>query len=442
MRASLLFTSLFVLSCSSGTPPPADLKDAGTNTGNDGGAQAGGPEFEFELVVGSNSSSNFGDNLRLAVTGDGRPAAAYGYVASGSAEREIHVAEQAADGTWTDERAVIPGANAPSGGDLVGLGFGYVDGVPYLTYIGGDDDMLPTTPFPTDLMLASKQGGAWSERTLVDTSGEAVGDCPGTQNYCNFGAVVGTHSALAVKPGGGGFAVVYRDTHNGFARDDYARSDTEVYAEGGPFTNSNVDAVRGTGAYADIAWLPDGNLVVAYDLEEPDPNVDRLGVWAAAYDGAAWTRTRITPSQTSARVSLAVDPDGVVWLAFYAADTSDLVVASSSDSGQTWTSEMVDSAGRTGLYPSLTIDAEGRPVVAYTYCGPQSESDCPQSLTPKSVVRLARREGTEWKIYLADDGEGNGYVGTFNSIALLPDGKLGIAFQHSRDKDVIFLREQ
>jgi hypothetical protein len=303
-------------------------------------------------------------------------------------------------------------------------------------YIGGDDDMRPTSPFPTDLMLATKTGASWSERTLVDTSGEAVDDCPGTQNYCNFGGVVGTHASLEARSGG--FAVVYRDTHNGFALDDYLRSDTEVYAEGGPFTNSNVDPVRGTGAFGDVAWMPDGNLVVAYNLEANDPNEDRLGVWAAIYDGAAWQRTRVSPSQTASRVSLGVDPSGVIWLAYYHADESALHVASSSD-GLSWNDEAVDVAGFTGIHPSLAIDGDGRPVVAYTDCG--SRSGCPGVLNEQSVVMLARREGAEWKIYLADDGEGNGYVGLFNSIAIQPDGKIGIAFQHAREKDVIFLRE-
>jgi hypothetical protein len=431
-RTSLLL--VLVLGCPEGSTPPAGFPDA-TTADRDGGVDPGGPKFDFEVVAGSNSEAIHGDDAVLALTGDGRPAIAYGFYSTTSGVRELRVAERMNDGTWSNELAIVPGANAPSGGDTVGLGFGYVGGVPHLVYIGGDDDMRPTSPYPTDLMLATKQGGSWSERTLVDTSGEAVGVCPGTQDYCNFGGVVGTHASLAPKPGGGGFAVVYRDTHNSFGRDDLARSDTEVYAEGGPFTNSNVDPVRGSGEFGDIAWLPNGNLVVAYNLAEQAGR----GVWAAIYGGAAWTLTRVSESGTVGRVSLGVDPAGTIWLAFYDADASDLIVASSSD-GIAWSSETVDGTASTGLHPSLAIDAEGRPVVAYTDCG--SDGDCPGSLNENSVVRLARKEGAEWKIYLADDGEGNGNVGLFNSIAILPDGKIGIAYQHARNKDLIFLREQ
>jgi hypothetical protein len=429
---------LFVFACSDGPPDPADLKDGGMN-GNDGSVGPGGPEFMFEVAAGTGTEALIGDNAVMALRPDGRPGIAYGYVAAGSATREIHLAERAADGTWSTERVVIPGMNAPSGGDLVGLGFDYVDGVPHVAYVGGDDDMLPTTPFPTDLMLSTRQGTSWSERLLVDNSAEAMADCPGTQNYCNFGVAVGTHAALAAKPGG--FAVVYRDTHNAFARDDFARSDTEVYAEGGPFTNSNVDDVRGAGAYGDVAWLPNGNPIVAYNLEEPHPQEDRLGVWAAFYDGATWNLRRVSPSQTSARVSLAVDAAGIAWLAMFHADSADLVVARSMNGGDTWETEIVDGPGKTGLHPAIAIDLEGRPVVAYTYCGPQSEGDCPGSLTSKSEVRLARLEGGEWKQYTVDDGSGFGFVGLFNSIAVLPDGKLAVSFQNTRNSDLIFTRE-
>jgi hypothetical protein len=434
MKRLILWLAL--CGCPEGTTPPAGFPDATTD--EDGGpVDPGGPKFDFEVVVGENSNAIYGDDLRLALSSDGRPAVAYAYYNAGSGTRELHVAERASDGTWTDELAIVPGANAPSGGDTVGIGFGYVGNVPHLTYIGGDDDMRPTSPYPTDLMLATRQGGNWDERTLVDLSNEAMTTCPAnTQDYCNFGGVVGTHASFAPKPGGGGFAVVYRDTHNSFGLDDLRRSDTEVYAEGGPFTNSNVDPGRGSGEFGDIAWLPNGNLVVAYSLGEQVG----LGVWAAVFNNGMWTTplVQVSTSEARSRVSLGVDPSGTIWLAFNDS-ASDLVVASSDD-GTTWTIESVDASGYTGLHPSLAIDTEGRPVVAYTYCG--TTGDCPGSLGEKSVVRLARREGAEWKIYLADDGEGFGNVGLFNSIAIQPDGKIAIAYQHARNKDVIYLRER
>lgn len=441
MRALLIcLLALSLFSCSSDAPDPADLKDGGTDSESDGGTTTDGPEFAYEVVAGLETAADIGDNARLALQQNGEPAVAYGVVPAQSTERQIHVAERQSDGTWTSEMAIIPGANAPGGGDLVGLGFDYVDGTPHLAYIGGDDDGNPLTPFPTDLMLATRQGG-WSERTLVDTSGEAPATCDEIQDYCNFGGVVGTHASLAARPGGGGFAVIYRDTHNGFARDDLARSDTEVYAEGGPFTNSNVDPVRGTGSFADVAWLSNGNLVTAYALEEPHPNEDRLGVWAAYYDGADWQPRRVSPSLTTARVALAVAPDDTIWLAFHASDGADLVVAKSDDGGESWQSEIVDGTGKSGLYPSIAVDTEDRPVVAYTYCGKQSDRDCPGKLGGDSVVRLARLEGGEWKLYTIDDGDGFGGVGLFNSIAVLPDGKLGVAFKSAETKDLIFTKE-
>ena len=36
---------------------------------------------------------------------------------------------------------------------------------------------------------------------------------------------------MKARPGGGGYAIAYQDTHNGFARDDQARADAAVYVD-------------------------------------------------------------------------------------------------------------------------------------------------------------------------------------------------------------------
>lgn len=439
-RAQVFITLGLLLACGSSNPGTSDggAADGGTMT-QDMGESSQDPVFACEVVDGLGSNSIVGDNTAIALTDDGRPALAYGVVPSGSSDREIHYAEQDANGDWSTELIVRPGANAPGGGELTGLGLAFVQGVPHVVYQGGDDDGVATTPFPTDLMLSEKRGGTWTERTLVDTSAEAPATCDEIQNYCNTGGVVGTHASI--KANQGGFAVVYRDTHFGFAKDDFGRSDVEVYAEGGPFTNSNVDPVRSGGAFGDLAFTA-GGMVVAYNLEKPIAGEERTGVWAAFYDGAAWQLRRVSESQTTSKVSIGEAPDGTIYLAMYHANNADLVVASSSDGGDTWTTETPDSRGKTGLHPSLSFDAQGRPVVAYAYCGPQSEQGCPGQLGQRSEVRLARKEAGGWATYTVDDGQGNGFVGLFNRIVTLPDGKLGVAFQDSRNNDLLFAREQ
>ena len=417
--------------------PNGPARDAGVP--EDAGNPVVGPTFEIEVIEGLGSRALVGDNATAAVGPGGQPAVAYGFVPAASVTREIHLARRQ-NGVWETETVSVPGAHAPASGDLVGLGFDFVGDVPFVAYLGGDDDGDPTIDFPSDLVVASlSTQGAWIERTLVDVSTEAAGDC---SRYCNQGGVVGSHPYLRADPDGTGFAVVYRDTHFGFGVDDYAESDVEVYVESGQVASSVVDAERSGGAFGQLVYLDGGGLAVAYNLEAPQSGEDRVGIWAAVNRGDSWVTRKVHGSQTSARVSLGEASDGTLFLAFYAADTSDLIVAHSEDGGDTWTSDMVDTAGKTGLHPSLAFDQMGRPLVAYAYCGPTSNRDCPGQLGPSSEVRLARLESGGWKSYLVDDGQGFGGVGFFTSTVVDGDGKIGIAFVDDRNGDLLFARER
>lgn len=421
----------------SGTPTYADAGTPGPDA-----AEPSTLEFELETIDGVGQGAPVaGDNATLALLPSGQPSIAYGSIPLGQTKYELWYAERSASGAWTKERAVIPGAAEPAAsGQIIGLGHANIGGVPHLAYLGGDGDGL--SPFPSDLILATRTGGTWTERTLVDTSGQAPGDCPGTQDTCNFGNVVGSHAALAAHPSGDGFAVAYRDTHGGFARNDLAISDVEIYGEGAFSRHDCLDPVRGGGAFLGLTFSAAGNPVLAYNVENPGGSTPRTGVWAAAFDGATWTLGQVSSAMAASKIAAGRAPDGTLYLAFNHADDVDLVVATSSDGGATWADEVVDSTGYTGLHPGLTFDAAGRAVIAYGYCGRQSDSDCPGLLGPRSVVRVARREGAEWRVYQVDDGQGFGHVGLFNSIVVTGDGKLGIAFVDEANNDLLYAREK
>lgn len=445
MRYVIVLVCLGAVACSGSDDPPDANNQTPTNNNqtstNNNTPAVSAPVFQSTVVEGLGTDALAGDNAQAAITAGGQFSVVYGYLPAGGAgqDREIRYAERGTDGLWTTEVVTRPGANAPSGGDLVGLGFAMISGTPHVVFIGGDDDGgVINTPFPTDLILATKTGGQWSERTLVDTSAEAAGDC---SLYCNEGHVVGTHAEIAARPGGG-FAVVYRDTHFGFATDDFARSDVEVYEEGGSVGHVVVDPERSGGTFGNITYAANGNPVVAYNLENESAGEDRVGVWGAAYDGTEWVLSKISDSQTPYKVAIGTAPSGTVYLAFYDANAADLVVATSSDNGLTWQSEAIDQSGKTGLHPSMTFDGEGRPIIAYTYCGETSDRDCPGQLGPRSEVRVARLEGSEWQTYLVDDGQGFGSVGLFTSVVVDPNGKIGIAFVDDRNQDLIFAREE
>lgn len=421
--------------------------DDGTVSGRDAGFRDAGPREvrvetldidSYEVVAGSGSEALIGDNLVMRQMSDGTYAIAYGVVPSGQTKQEIHYATRAGNNDWSTEMVIRPAETIMgASGTLVGLGFDLVNDAPHIAYLGGDDDMNVLTPFPTDLALATRNGGNWTERVLVDTSGEAGSECMTLQDVCAFGNVVGSHPALVST--GNGFAVVYRDTHGGFADDDLALSDVELYIEG--MGAQHVDTERSGGSFSDIAQRPDGTFLTAYNLYRPDPGDDRVGTWVAYQNNGVWEQQRISTSQTTSRVSVAVASDGTMYVAFFHVDAADLVLATSTDNGETWTTEAIDESGKTGLHPSLALDPQDEPVIAYTYCGRTADRDCPGTLGSDSEVRLARREGGQWQLYSVDDGQGFGYVGFFNSLVVDSDGKAAVAFQDTQNSDLVFVKE-
>ncbi|MBK8009895.1 MAG: exo-alpha-sialidase [Deltaproteobacteria bacterium] len=442
-----MVVSASVVGCGSNDESNGGGRDAGIlDAAGDGGptdAWTWTPSFTDEVVEGLSSEAVVGDFAEMVLSPSGEPSIAYGYVPAASDVPEIHFAQRSsASGTWTTERVVIPAANEPqTNGTIRGLGLGYVDGLPHVVYIGGDDDDRGVISDLTDLMLSTRSaGGTWSERTLVDTSGEAPGVCPGTQDTCNFGNVVGSNAAIAVDAAGSAFAVSYRDTHGGFALEDLRLSDVEVYSEGGPFQNSNVDPVSSGGDAGNILFTASNKILVVYNREVALTSDPVIGVWAALYDAGTWTKVKVWDQPSGSKLRLAQAPDGLIYMAIYDQTRSDLVLASSDDDGMTWTTETIESIGYTGLHPSVAIDLEGDPVIAYTYCGPAG-GGC-STLGAKSEVRVTRKKGGSWITRRVHDGQGFGGVGYFTSVQVLADGKLVFAFQDSRNSDLVFVREE
>lgn len=416
------------------TPPPATLLDAGAG-GPD--ATVALPRFQVrsvEVVDGLGSDALLGDPLELMITPAGVPAVAYGAVPVGSTRREIRYAERRAEDDWTVETAVIPGAAAPAQGDLLALGSATFDGAVHLVYLGGDDDENVLTPFPTDLVMASRGGnGQWTERVLADTSGDAPGNCPDSQDYCNFGNVVGSHAALAAGPSGA-WAAVYRDTHASFADDDLRRSDVEVVVNSTPRL---VDPERGGGPWARIAFLPDGRVAVAYVIETAAAGRDERGIWVAIENGGSFQPVQVTREVTIHRLGFAVSSEGQAWLTWFDAANGDLEAASSSAPFDTWSVETVDARGSVGLHPDLALSATGTPYIVYGYCGVASDRSCPGNPGADAEVRLARRQGGAWTTETVDNGEGRGGVGFYNRLHALPSGGWAIAYQDLRNNDVV-----
>jgi hypothetical protein len=434
------------IACSSGgggmTAPGADA----TQDGVDGGSTMTATiDTEIEQIDGFGANHpRVGDNVVLALDGQGRPSVAYGSVPKTGGPYEIWYALRDSSGMWMPEKAIVPGAHVSgTTGQITGLGFAYASNVPQIAYLGGGTDMNPLTPYPTDLMLARRSGGMWTEQTLASMASDATCTCPmGSQNYCQFGNVVGGQTAMKARPGGGGYAIAYQNTHNGFAHDDQVRADADVYAVGGPVMNVCVDPDRSGGQLADITYTKNNNLVIAYNLFNQTGAEMRTGVWAGAYDGSIWHLAHVSSGLSLSRLALGTAQSGTIYMAIADSDNVDLLVATSTTNGLTWKLAPVDQAGKTGVAPSIAFDKMDRPVIAYEYCGRQSDTDCPGTPSPRAEIRLARLEGTAWKIYKLEDGQGFGHVGVFTSIAVTPDGKIGVAYVDDMNGSLLYVREK
>lgn len=429
-----LFFGLCLAACGEAAPDATPF-DAGS--ARDTGSVDANPGLvvRVEVADGLGSDALLGDPLDLVVLPSGAPAVVYGAVPVGSVRRELRYAERRGADDWAVETMLVPGRDAPAQGELLAVSAAVWDGTVHATYLGGDDNQNPLTPYPTDLMLATRGPGGWTERRLVQTSGEAVGTCPDSQNYCNTGNVVGSHAAIAA--GGDGFAVAYRDTHLGFAEDDLRRSDVEMYrSPGGPVL---IDPERGGGAWSNVAYLPDGRVAVAYQIEAFQSGASARGIWAAVELEGSFLPIQVAEAATTHRIGLDAGPDGTVWLAWFDAGARDLVVAHAESPYRDFRVERVDLSGVTGLHPDLAVDGAGQVHVVYGYCGDVADRNCPGNPGSRAEVRLARRdpESGTWRIDRVDDGEGRGGVGFYNRLAFLPDGGLAVAFQDVRNNDVI-----
>jgi len=435
-----------------GQPEEVDRRDASNGTADSTNGQTE-PEREFivDVVEGLGSDILVGPWATARVAPSGRPAVVYGYF--GLDQTEIHYAELGPDTTWNVEVAAVPGENSPEyiRQTLFGVGFDFVDGVPTIAYAGGDDD---GTDIETggndglidvglgDLYTSARVGGQWQATMRVNGSAEAGGVCLDDKNYCSEGnqGFVGLYAHLKAGPQPGQYAISYRDQHFGFGSEDLIGADLEIWEAGPGSQHLMVDGGRSAGNRSSIAFFDDGRSAVAYTLDRPE---DRISVMVAIESEGDYERYRVSEDGAQHRLSLDIDSNGTLWLAYFDANDVDLVVASSSDEGETWDVERVEQRGDTGLYPSLAVDGDDNVLVAYTYCGEASDRDCPGQLGRDSVVRLAtRRAGSsEWEFQDIDNGQGQGFVGEFNSLVTYPDGTIGVAFADQRNSDLLFARE-
>lgn len=441
---------------SNGSSTGNGMMDMGPSPGDTGGGPPRPPVFQRTVLDGLGSSDTVaGDDSQARIGPDGQAAVAYVHIDTSRPRQSVRYVAQTGPGVWDPpEEAAFPGRVVEEengiefrGSPLLQIGFDFVNGVPTVAYRGGAESEGFQQGFPSNLMRSVRaMDGTWNEdpEPLVANSAQAQpgNPCPPANPVCDFGDIVGTYVAARSGPGGR-FAVAYRDQHQEAESEVSARADLEVYLEGpAGVQRILVDPARNAPYRTNLAFTPDGRVVVAYRINA-SPDATNNGLWVSVEEtDGSFSIHRVSNDITLHRIGLDVSPNGRIALAYHDDGRSDLVVATSDDGGETWTIERPDQRDETGFFPDLLFDSQGREVIAYTYCGRTGDDDCGAGgLGPDSEVRIARREGGDWNLFSVDDGQGFGFVGSSNSLVIYPDGRLGVAFKDERNSDLVFAEE-
>lgn len=393
----------------SGTGP-----DGGT-PGTDGGSEAKGAVL-FDVVardLGIEPLANRG----LAVTQrpDGRWAVAYVTRGEGTYECETFAGGNVEGGEYVDVKVAEPD------GDEVSVRV--VDRVPGAATQSLDLAVTPSGELvlaygggegangycgPSDLAFARESGAGFATEIVATDSATPTAcrlDLGGEDAYCQIGDTVGLYPSIAVSDDGE-IAITYQDLHNAFADKDIYGADLEI-ARGTPgaFSLASLSTEVGGGYHSAVAFGEGGRVIASHEILGnnifPDGQGGSYTVSAGLYvvveqsDGSYLETPLVERRQTDHRIAVGWHPS-VGWVAAYHdKGEDDLVFWRSTDDGATWAAEPVDQIGRTGRSPQIGFLSDGRPVVAYRYCGGPTASACQPAV---DGVRVAVREGRGvWK---------------------------------------------
>jgi predicted regulator of Ras-like GTPase activity (Roadblock/LC7/MglB family) len=186
-----------------------------------------------------------------------------------------------------------------------------------------------------------------------------------------------------------------------------------------------VDAAGNVGYYPSLTIGADGLPVIAYyDGTNGDLKVAHCGN-AACSSGNTHTTVDATGS-VGWYPSLAIGADGLPVIAYYDGTNGDLKVAHCGNAACSAGNVLstVDATGNVGYYPSLTIGADGLPVIAY----------CDGTNVDLKVAHCANAACTGTSTLTTVDSVGN--VGQNPSLAIGPDGLPMIAYYDNTNYDL------
>lgn len=339
------------------------------------------------------------------------------------------------DGTsWATEKiSDLLHVGPPVGTDLV---FD-ASGSPMVTAMTGEP-LLAMIPFycgVNDVGLWTRNGGGWTDESVVVSSGEAATGHPPS----DFGEVVGYWPSIALDNSGNP-AIVYKDVHAGSIQsDDLRRADLELaWRQGDGWQNIAIDFGEGGGDHNRIRFDGQNRPHVAYYRATEDRLEPSLGIWMTrSLDaGATWEKVRLFPSGTSEGPDFVFDPaTGLPLVAYYNSERGFPQLAELTDeaqfesASQGWKiSDIGDSAFDEGYRTSLAISPGGTVAVAYYRCTRASQGlgDCKPA---DDGLVFAYRDRDTWIHEVVDPGDAAGLCGQYPSLAFDAAGIAHIAYQ-------------
>ncbi|MFH1223466.1 MAG: hypothetical protein V1647_03880 [Pseudomonadota bacterium] len=164
-------------------------------------------------------------------------------------------------------------------------------------------------------------------------------------------------------------------------------------------------AVNSTGSQIFISYLDGSILKCAYSLDS----------------GSTFTSVTVDSDSAATNQALIMDGNGKLYIAYdpylltSTEDTSTLYVATSTDSGVTWTTTEVDSTAGTGHSPSMAVDETNQVYVTYYYA------------TTSGGLKYALYNLSAWSTGSVKVGDG-AVSGLFSSVIVPPGNTSYVAF--------------
>lgn len=259
-------------------------------------------------------------------------------------------------------------------------------GYAHLAYVNGKAE---------EFRYATNTGGSW-ETTTID-QGEDVGD------FCSL-AVDGdgrVHIAYNNDSDGGNDGLYYATDKSGQWRKKRLGDD-----ESGSFRSLGVDA--------------DGHVFIACTL-----SYGEVGLWTDR--SGAWLRETVSMDVELEPLfaSLFIDADGAPHLAYYDDARGWLKYAAAA--AEVWTVETIDDAGQVRTPPSLALNPDGSPAIAYIY-----------GWTPaaEGALMLADRGAETWSNQIVDSALSS--LWEYTALAIDPAGDAHLVYSKITAEQSLF----